>query len=212
MVVAHPDDESFGLGAVIGAFTQDAEVDVLCLTQGEASTLGAAPDLARTRARELEAAGQALGTRSTRLLDLPDGRLAEIDRAPVVQAVREAILRTGADGLLVMDRTGISGHPDHIAATEAALEAAAGLDLPVLAWTVPDELAEQLRIETGVPFVGCGDVERFTIRVDRAAQHRAIACHASQAVPGSVLWRRLELQGESETLRWLRPPTDEHTS
>lgn len=40
--------------------------------------------------------------------------------------------------------------------------------------------------------------------VDRTAQHEAIAAHASQAVPGSVLWRRLELQGPTETLRWLR--------
>ena len=42
-------------------------------------------------------------------------------------------------------------------------------------------------------------------------QHRAIACHVSQAVPGSVLWRRLELQGDTETLAWLRPPTQGST-
>ena len=53
-VHAHPDDESFGLGAVIDGFIQaGAEVEVLCFTQGEASTLGAAPDLALTRAEEL---------------------------------------------------------------------------------------------------------------------------------------------------------------
>ncbi len=41
-VIAHPDDESFGLGAVIDALiTAGAIVDVLCLTRGEASTLGA---------------------------------------------------------------------------------------------------------------------------------------------------------------------------
>jgi LmbE family N-acetylglucosaminyl deacetylase len=34
-VVAHPDDESFGLGAILDAFTgAGARVEVLCLTQG----------------------------------------------------------------------------------------------------------------------------------------------------------------------------------
>ena len=42
VVVAHPDDESFGLGAVIDAFVRaGAVVQVLCLTRGESSTLGA---------------------------------------------------------------------------------------------------------------------------------------------------------------------------
>lgn len=39
-VVAHPDDESFGLGAIVDAFTRSGSgVEVLCLTHGEASTL-----------------------------------------------------------------------------------------------------------------------------------------------------------------------------
>lgn len=33
---------------------------------------------------------------------------------------------------------------------------------------------------------------------------------ADWAAPGSVLWRTLELQGDVETLRWLRPPHQEH--
>ena len=39
-VVAHPDDESFGLGALLAAFVAaGVRVSVLCLTHGEASTL-----------------------------------------------------------------------------------------------------------------------------------------------------------------------------
>ena len=38
-VVAHPDDESFGLGGVLATFAaQGRLVHVLCLTHGEAST------------------------------------------------------------------------------------------------------------------------------------------------------------------------------
>lgn len=207
VVVAHPDDESFGLGALISTFARTgAEVDVLCLTQGEASTLGARPDLAAVRAGELAAAGHALGARSTRLHDLPDGGLADTDPEHLRALVREAAEETRPDGILVFDSTGISGHRDHIAATLAALASAERLDLPVLAWTLLDDLAGRLVTETGVPFVGCGRADHFTVEVDRTAQHAAIACHASQAVPGSVLWRRLELQGSTETLRWMRGP------
>src|ERR1039457_5379767 len=40
VVVAHPDDETFGLGAIAGSFTAGGTaVHVLCFTHGEASTL-----------------------------------------------------------------------------------------------------------------------------------------------------------------------------
>lgn len=42
-VVAHPDDESFGIGAVLAWLHQRGiPVSVLVFTRGEASTLGAA--------------------------------------------------------------------------------------------------------------------------------------------------------------------------
>ena len=50
-VVAHPDDESFGLGAILDAFIfAGARVEVLCLTHGQTWTLDEAPgDLASLR-------------------------------------------------------------------------------------------------------------------------------------------------------------------
>jgi hypothetical protein len=39
--------------------------------------------------------------------------------------------------------------------------------------------------------------------VHRERQLQAVRAHPSQAVPGSVLWRRLELLGDREHLRWL---------
>lgn len=48
-VCAHPDDESFGLGAVISTSAElGIETALLCFTRGEASTLGTnTDDLAR---------------------------------------------------------------------------------------------------------------------------------------------------------------------
>lgn len=210
VVVAHPDDESFGLGAVIDAFVKAGTVvDVLCFTRGEASTLGAAADLAQTRADELHEAALTLGARSTQLRDHPDGRLGRIGPQILAQDVAAVAERCGAQGLLVFDPSGITGHPDHTAATAAAIHAATEIDLPVLAWTLPLRLTHQLSAETGIPLIGHppADID-LVIEVDRAGQYRAIACHASQAVPGSVLWRRLDLLGDREYLRWLCPPRE----
>jgi len=53
-VVAHPDDESFGLGAVLDhLISSGAQVRVLCLTEGEASTVGPGPNLRQRRREEL---------------------------------------------------------------------------------------------------------------------------------------------------------------
>jgi len=208
-VVAHPDDESFGLGAIIDKMTSaGAMVHVLCYTRGEASTLNqTGADLLRQRARELRRAGAALGVATVALLDYPDGRLAEVPAAELAAHVTGLAARYHPGGLLVFDDTGVTGHPDHRAATAAAVLAAAPLSLPVLAWALPAGIAGRLRAETGQPFAGQppGRLD-FAIRVSRARQRHAALLHASQVSPGAPLWRRLELQGDIEHLRWLVPP------
>lgn len=209
VVVAHPDDESFGLGGVIDALVRaGSSVSVLCLTAGEASTLHAddAVELTLVRADELEAAAERLGVASTTLLRHPDGELSH--RIPdLLTSVREAVEVEAPDGLLVFGAgNGVTGHPDHEAATSAALTVAAERGLPVLEWCMPTDIAETLNAELGASFAGhAPDTLPITVRVDRERQHHAIDAHASQAVPGSVLWRRLELLEDLEHLRLTHP-------
>ena len=209
VVVAHPDDETFGLGALIdGLTTSGTAVHVLCFTRGEASTLNENDsDLPAARAREFRQAGSALGVASVTLLDYPDGRLASIPPAELAAHVTRLADRHRPDGLLVFDDTGITCHPDHQAATRAAVQAAGAAGLPVLAWVLPDAIAGRLREETGGTFAGqqAGRID-LCVRVDRAAQRRAALLHASQISPTAVLWRRLQLQGDCEHLRWLSRP------
>jgi LmbE family N-acetylglucosaminyl deacetylase len=205
-VVAHPDDESFGLGAILASFAgRGAAVSVLCFTRGEASTLHGVPgDLAVVRAAELQVAATALGVGDVTLLGYPDGGLDQVPLAELTTRVVAAAERTGAVGLVVFDPSGVTGHPDHQHATRAALHAAAGLGLPVLGWTLPVEVVYALNTEYRTAFVGhpASSID-LRITVDRARQLAAVRCHPSQAVPGSVLWRRLDLLGNGEHLRWL---------
>ena len=213
MVVAHPDDETFGLGAVADRFTAGGTaVHVLCFTHGEASTLNENhAELRQARARELRQAAAELGIVTVTLLDYPDGHLAAVSPGELSGHVTRLAARHGAEGLLVFDDTGITGHPDHQAATRAAMHAARAGALPVLAWALQDTVADRLREETGEAFKGQppGHID-LCIRVDRARQRRAALMHASQISPAAVLWRRLQLQGDCEHLRWLLPPGGFH--
>ncbi len=206
-VVAHPDDESFGLGAILDAFARSgAAVSVLCLTQGEASTVrGVSGDLRTLRSSELQHAARALGVNSAVLRDYPDGGLATVAVPTLLAEVGQAVGRSRAQGLVVFDPSGVTGHPDHTAASAAALRAAETLDLPVLGWTLPNAAALQLNKEFDAHFFGHGSVAiDLVISVNRDAQRLASLAHVSQAIPTSVLWRRLDILGNVEHLRWLR--------
>ncbi|WP_204806503.1 PIG-L deacetylase family protein [Mycobacterium riyadhense] len=205
-VVAHPDDESFGLGAILSTFADNgAKLAVLCLTQGEAFTLhGVNGELGDIRAHELAAAATELGVGTVDLLSYPDGRLADTPADELAAAVVDLAMRLGTEGLLVFDPTGVTGHPDHRQATAAAQSAAAKMGLPVLAWTVPASVADSLNTEYGAGFIGHPPTDiDLIVLVDRGRQYQAVRRHRSQALPTSVLWRRLESLGRYEYLRWL---------
>jgi N-acetylglucosamine malate deacetylase 2 len=206
-VVAHPDDESFGLGAVIAALVDaGTSVAVVCLTRGEASTLGAVPDLGDIRDRELHAAAAELGVEEITVFDHQDGDLAGVDADVLLAEVVAAIGH--ADLVLAFEPGGVTGHPDHRAATAVAWRAACRLALPIVEWGVSDQVAAALRTELGAPFgaIATRDGELLTVDVDRSRQLAAIACHASQATDNPVLRRRLALQGPCEHVVLHRPP------
>ena len=204
-VCAHPDDESFGLGAVV-AWLADAGTDVglICLTHGEASTLGVHANLRELRGDELKRAGQVLGLTSTRLFDYADGRLARTPQQDLIRDVADAIEVTDADAVLVFDPEGVTGHEDHRTATAIGRAAAAAASIPVLAWVIPAEVAEALNRRFGTNFNGYSiEAIDCVLNVDRARQLRAVKEHNSQSVENPVLRHRLELMGNTEWLMYL---------
>src|SRR5688572_19288416 len=101
-VIAHPDDESFGLGAVLAAMAEHgSEVRVVCLTAGEASTLGAGSELAELRTQELGAAAGRLGLGRVHLDSFPDGGLTDLPPDVLDEAVDQR--RSDATVLVVFE-------------------------------------------------------------------------------------------------------------
>jgi LmbE family N-acetylglucosaminyl deacetylase len=203
VVIAHPDDESFGLGGVLERLASaGVRVRVLCFTSGEASTLGEGDDLAAVRPRELAGAAAELHLDDVRLLDHTDGGLSSVPPAELERAVDEHL--DDADVVVVFEPNGVTSHPDHQAATRAAERVAARRGLAVLEWGVPSHVAAALNAEFGTSFVG---LDGSDVEVNRDEQRRAIACHRSQSYDNPVLHRRLELQGRYDRVR-LRAPSE----
>lgn len=201
-VVAHPDDETFGLGAILATLASaGSRVRVVCLTHGEASSLGGGPGLGEQRRRELQSAAEVLGVAEVFLYDLGDGHLVDL-----AVAVLDGLVETDVDHpdlLVTFEPGGVTGHPDHRAAAAAARRAAARRALPVLEWGVNPDVARVLNDELGTTFTSLTGEGVHDVTVDRSAQYGALTCHASQVSDNAALARRLELQGPTERVRFI---------
>jgi LmbE family N-acetylglucosaminyl deacetylase len=181
-VIAHPDEASIGLGAILDAFVvAGAKVEMLCLTHGQAWTLDEAPgDLAALRGAELASADDVLGPVRAKMQDRPDGCLSEVSQKRLAAEVVAAADSSHPDGLLVFDTTAASGHLDHVAATMAGLLAAETLSLPVLGWNLPESVAAQLSREFGGSVTsGQGEDIDMRVTLDRARQR--LVSHADRS-------------------------------
>lgn len=145
VVLAHPDDESFGMGGTIAYYAErGVDVHLACATRGEAGTvdpefLTTYKTIAELREAELACAAQALGLASVNFLDYRDsGMVGSADNqnpAALVQAPLEEVAgrivahirRLRPEVVVTFDPVGGYHHPDHIhihKATMLAFEAA----------------------------------------------------------------------------------------
>jgi LmbE family N-acetylglucosaminyl deacetylase len=130
-VLAHPDDESLGLGGVLAKYgSEGVETYLITATRGERGWFGppgenpGPEELGKIRERELYDAAKVLGLREVVLLDYHDGELHNADQQVLTRQIVEHVRRIRPDVIVTFDHNGVYGHPDHIAATRAATAAA----------------------------------------------------------------------------------------
>ena len=137
VVVAHPDDETFGCGSLLAHVrAAGARTVVACATRGEAGapTPGAGlddADMATVREAELRAAADLLGVEQVALLDWLDsgmegepgpGTLAAAPLGDVVDRVAEVIEAVTPTVVVTLDAS--DGHRDHVQVRDATVAAA----------------------------------------------------------------------------------------
>jgi N-acetyl-1-D-myo-inositol-2-amino-2-deoxy-alpha-D-glucopyranoside deacetylase len=150
-VLAHPDDESFGMGGTLALYAQrGVEVHLICATRGEVGETPPGFDrndrsIADLRMDELRCAGQILGLAKVHFLDYRDSGMPgsadnhhprALAAASIHQVATEiaALIRTlQPQVVLTFDPFGVYGHPDHIAIQQATERAffLAGEDTPI---------------------------------------------------------------------------------
>jgi LmbE family N-acetylglucosaminyl deacetylase len=145
-VLAHPDDETFGLGGTLALYAKrGVKVHLVCATRGEVGTvtpefMEGYSSIADLRVDELLCAAERLGLEKVHFLDYRDSgmvgtadnehpkSLAQAPEDEIVAALVGYIRRLHPEVVLTFDPVGGYGHPDHIAihdATVKAYEAAA---------------------------------------------------------------------------------------
>ena len=138
-MLAHPDDESLGVGGTLARYASEGiETFLVTATRGERGRFqgirpgepnhpGAAA-LAEIRERELRQAAAVLGVREISLLGYADQGLDRTAPRLVIGAIVSALRRIRPDVVVTFGPDGAYGHPDHIAIsqfTTAAIVAAA---------------------------------------------------------------------------------------
>jgi LmbE family N-acetylglucosaminyl deacetylase len=121
-VLAHPDDESLGLGGTLVHYAaQGVQTYVVTATRGERGWTGPQRDypgereLARTREAELRAAAEVLGLREVTFLDYLGGELDQADPLEAVEKITGHLRRIRPEVVVTFGPDGAYGHPDHIA-------------------------------------------------------------------------------------------------
>ncbi|HWS45779.1 MAG TPA: PIG-L deacetylase family protein [Acidimicrobiia bacterium] len=165
VVVAHPDDETFGTGSVIAAAAAaGVDVHVCCATRGEAGedtsgTTGSPGELAAAREAELHTAAAVLGASGATVLGFAD---SDMEGAPppdslvavpiddVIAAVAARITALAPDVVVTLDPVSINDHRDHMRIGEATTHAfarAAPASSRLYYWTLKRSLMVRWQAE-----------------------------------------------------------------
>ena len=150
VIVAHPDDETFGCGSLLlHARGAGAVTAVCCATRGEAGEVAHGVELppggvGELRESELRAAADLIGVERLDLLGFLDsamagdpepGTLVAADQSLVRSRILRAVDAFRPDVIVTLD--GSDGHRDHARVRDVAIEVAAERGVPVYLHCLP---------------------------------------------------------------------------
>jgi LmbE family N-acetylglucosaminyl deacetylase len=207
-VLAHPDDESLGVGGTLAKYAAEGvETFLLTATRGDNGRYGSHRPgedghpgrmaLGVIRERELRAAASVLGIAEVALLDYQDQQLDRANPREAIDAIADHLRRLRPDIVVTFGPDGGYGHPDHIAIsqfTTAAVIAAADhaiAKLYYIAWPAPTWAAYERALKKltsvvdgverrAVPWPDWAITTTIDTRPYADLVWRAISCHASQ--------------------------------
>lgn len=218
-ILAHPDDESLGMGGILAKYAAEGFATALVTaTRGQRGWFGTpeanpGPEaLGQLREAELRAAAATLSVQQLDILDYIDGDLDQADPAEAIAQLTAIVRRAQPQVVVTFPPDGAYGHPDHIAIsqfTTAALVAAAdasyadahGLPPHCVAklyyLALPANLAAAYQAVFGDLVMTIDGVERRdVVWPDWAITTRVDAAAHWQTVWQAVLCHRTQLPGD----------------
>ena len=187
-VWAHPDDESFlAAGLLAAAVAKNQRVVLVTATRGEAGvrdeTRWPRARLADIRTAELAEALQILCITDHRWLDYGDGLCNSVAADQAVARIEKIIDEVQPDTILTFGPEGLTGHPDHICASNWATQAAKGRPIN-LYYAVEDESRYQKYLK---------DLdEEFDIyfNIDKPPLREAKQCEIALTLPDTLVAKK----------------------
>lgn len=133
-ILAHPDDESLGVGGTLAKYASEgADVFLVTATRGDGGRFRGyargdhrhpgSQALAQIRERELRAAAEVLGLCGVSLLEYRDQHVDDADPREAVARIVAEVRRFRPDVVVTFGPDGAYGHPDHIAISQFATAA-----------------------------------------------------------------------------------------
>lgn len=124
-VLAHPDDETLGVGGILAYYAaRGVSTHVVSATRGERGPYftnenrHSDAEVGRVREEELRAAARELGVRDVAFLDYIDGALDRADPREAIARIAGHLRRVRPQVVVTFDPFGGYGHPDHIAISQ----------------------------------------------------------------------------------------------
>jgi LmbE family N-acetylglucosaminyl deacetylase len=189
---AHPDDEGLAAGTMYENHRAGGETFLICATYGEKGKSHLAKPvsdaaLKRVRKEELLRAAKILKIDEVIFFGLPDAHVKE-NAKKLFEKSLVTIRAINPDYILSFGPEGISAHWDHITVGKIARRVAKKLRVPLVAFTLSDEMIAFRRKEfflsrrkfgkyAGIPEHRSGDIK---IKIDAARKRRAMRSHISQ--------------------------------